>query len=650
MVEITPDNVRDVLAALIAKTGHVAQPNDSAPADAGGPAADRESLSPEPVTEVAELLKGWASSIRGLTKESCATLSDRDLTDRLIEADRLRRASDAAYLRLVAEVDAREAAPASRIGAVSTANLLTAGCGAAPGRAKADLDAAHALYTATIETSALVPTCRPGPLAGMAELLESGAIRLAHVDTAVRTLERIPERLARVGSDRPDDSPADSSDGQVPDTEDPDAEELSAEDPDAEELSSNELSAEGLGGDEPATEEPDIEEPGIEEPGATMEDAVADALVEFFASHAPTFSPRKMAELSEELIREIAPPGDDLYDPEAFNRRDLAVNIDLAGMVHGHYQLDADSGALFSAIINALSAPRPAVADSTGGHVVRDSRKPGQRRADALTEVVRLAAARLNIRPVESGSDATPDSGGKYARRTGKVQDQGLFDLTTDAAGRAATSRAGRVRAGRRAPRIVIITTEDQIRTRRQSRNAAKDPDCRYQPVDPSRSYSPGMGMVGAGMVARSVCDAVFERVTLDAEGAILDFGTGVRLATPRQRRALEVRDRGCTFPGCNRPASWCDAHHVIWFSRGGRTDTDNLALLCPAHHSLIHTGRWQMCMIHGIPYARSAPGMATPAIYGAATSDEGWIRNTFFDALADAHRTSAAIRRLATA
>ncbi|HEY8755920.1 MAG TPA: HNH endonuclease signature motif containing protein [Candidatus Dormibacteraeota bacterium] len=42
-------------------------------------------------------------------------------------------------------------------------------------------------------------------------------------------------------------------------------------------------------------------------------------------------------------------------------------------------------------------------------------------------------------------------------------------------------------------------------------------------------------------------------------------------------RAALNFRDKGCRWPGCDRPASWTAAHHVIHWAQGGRTDLDNL-------------------------------------------------------------------------
>jgi hypothetical protein len=91
------------------------------------------------------------------------------------------------------------------------------------------------------------------------------------------------------------------------------------------------------------------------------------------------------------------------------------------------------------------------------------------------------------------------------------------------------------------------------------------------------------------------LCDAAFHAVIVDSLGTPLDVGRRVRLATPAQRRALAIRDGGCVFPGCDAPAAWCDAHHVVEFSIGGATDIANLALLCRRHHGITHRDGWSM-------------------------------------------------------
>ena len=58
-------------------------------------------------------------------------------------------------------------------------------------------------------------------------------------------------------------------------------------------------------------------------------------------------------------------------------------------------------------------------------------------------------------------------------------------------------------------------------------------------------------------------------------------------------RRAITQRDRGCRFPGCDRKASWCEAHHVEPWQHGGPTNINNLVLLCAFHHHVVHRQGW---------------------------------------------------------
>lgn len=94
---------------------------------------------------------------------------------------------------------------------------------------------------------------------------------------------------------------------------------------------------------------------------------------------------------------------------------------------------------------------------------------------------------------------------------------------------------------------------------------------------------------LSAKQVRQAACEAEIIPVVLGSSSQPLDYGRAVRLATREQVKALYHRDRGCTFPGCTIPAPWTIAHHHPWFSRGGATDLDKLALLCEAHHTYVH-------------------------------------------------------------
>jgi hypothetical protein len=92
--------------------------------------------------------------------------------------------------------------------------------------------------------------------------------------------------------------------------------------------------------------------------------------------------------------------------------------------------------------------------------------------------------------------------------------------------------------------------------------------------------------------------------VLLDDAGIPVKLGRSKRLFPPTQRLAFTVRDKGCVFPGCDRPPSWCEAHHIVGWSRGGGTDLTNGCLLCGYHHRLTHQGDWQVITgADGHPY-----------------------------------------------
>ena len=89
--------------------------------------------------------------------------------------------------------------------------------------------------------------------------------------------------------------------------------------------------------------------------------------------------------------------------------------------------------------------------------------------------------------------------------------------------------------------------------------------------------------------VRRLACDASLIPMVLGTTGEILDVGRTLRLCPPKMLKALWIRDGGCTFPGCSRPSTWCDAHHVVHWANGGATDLSNMALLCARHHTKVH-------------------------------------------------------------
>jgi len=89
----------------------------------------------------------------------------------------------------------------------------------------------------------------------------------------------------------------------------------------------------------------------------------------------------------------------------------------------------------------------------------------------------------------------------------------------------------------------------------------------------------------------RIACDAQITRVVTRGRSEVLDVGRKTPVVSAAIRKALITRDGGCSFPTCDRPHSWCDAHHIVHWADGGKTKLDNLVLLCRPHHRMTHQG-----------------------------------------------------------
>src|SRR5436309_1825411 len=103
-----------------------------------------------------------------------------------------------------------------------------------------------------------------------------------------------------------------------------------------------------------------------------------------------------------------------------------------------------------------------------------------------------------------------------------------------------------------------------------------------------------------AATVQRLACDSSVMRVLFEADSLPVDVGRSRRLVDGGLRKALAVRDKHCQWPGCERPASWCDGHHLVHWVDGGETNLENTVLLCKRHHRMVHEGGWKLIKVEG--------------------------------------------------
>ncbi|MGF6822224.1 hypothetical protein M2317_001128 [Microbacterium sp. ZKA21] len=287
----------------------------------------------------------------------------------------------------------------------------------------------------------------------------------------------------------------------------------------------------------------DVIRSGLAEPPETDDDEAATAAREAWRCAAEQL----IAEASERTVEELrtaARSVRDILDPEGaleryrvqFEARSFRTYRDSFGRKHGHFVFDEESGAFVDSALASALRPR------RGGPRFVDSAEKEQ-------------AARLVDDP--------------------RTNDQLAFDLVMDA-----------LRAGVLAePETVFGTRQAGVRL--------------VQTVDQSGKRSgtvlteDGLLAFPAAVADQRICESGAVTVTVDSCGNPLDVGRERRLFTPAQRVALAIRDGGCRVPGCDRPASYCEAHHIDEWSGGGCTDIDRGILLCRFHHMNLHDGGW---------------------------------------------------------
>ena len=254
---------------------------------------------------------------------------------------------------------------------------------------------------------------------------------------------------------------------------------------------------------------------------------------------------RTLRDLSARIIARFAP--DVLVARE--EQQQACETLTWADLPNGLTRLTADLSTGHAAIlkhaIQSLSAPAPASCEAPTGNATdatvgaareRDTRTPGKRRADALVELAQTAARLLD---------------GNRSHGAANVSGSATIVVTLD-----------------------HQTLTDQLTT---------------------AGHLPGIGrsingdLLDAGTLRRMACDADLIPAVLGTDSEPLDVGRTRRLFTGGLRTAIIHRDQHCTFPGCDRPPDWCDAHHITPWWAGGATTLSNAALLCARHHTIVH-------------------------------------------------------------
>ena len=297
----------------------------------------------------------------------------------------------------------------------------------------------------------------------------------------------------------------------------------------------------------------------------------------------PRYTVDELVRLAARIREHLDPDGAEPRDAVKQQLRGFSYpRVGADGMARGRYALPPLQLGVFLAAVDSILSPRTADPDAPGD---LDARGGG-----AESDVGVSGATGPSGTSAPSGI-SDPDG---FAVVDPRTAEQKLLDAVMALIELAAASPSAS-RLNGSAPTITVHVTASDLEAGRGVGWIDGSPE----PIPMST-----VQMLG--------CDAELTATVFGAAGQVLSQGKTRRLASRRQRRALAARDGGCVVPGCLAPPSRCQAHHVVpWTSSSflaGRTDIDNLALLCPFHHATIHTSAWQLVMINGKPHVRE-PG-----------------------------------------
>lgn len=275
----------------------------------------------------------------------------------------------------------------------------------------------------------------------------------------------------------------------------------------------------------------------------TVTRTLVDLALEWGPAHMRRLRPRLLAQygLTEEL--------DDLHEKLARAAYLSSPTIESGDLTEYRMALTPTQAATLEAALAPLTAPMPN--PETGE---KDTRPVGQRRVEALIDICRRALAT----DLEGGGQGPS---GAYAALHLTMSLQDLRALTGCVEALAGSHLSITPDAAGLFSGDVLASTAEGT-------------------------------LLSPEMLRQVACHAHLIPHVLGPAGELLDQGREVRLFNRAQRRRLLRRDRHCTYPGCDRPASWTRAHHVLHWWDGGTSDVSNGALLCERHHTIVHARR----------------------------------------------------------